>query len=64
MGVCLKSSAPLEGDFLLPRACRKSELIYKNTLGKNKKRILHRNDSIHQRLQLGKKTMAGDTTGL
>lgn len=64
MGVCPQGSAPLEGDFLLPRACRKTELVYKNTLGNHMKWFLHRNDSIHLRLQLGKKTMAGDTTGL
>lgn len=48
----------------MPRACRKTELVYKNTLGNYMKWISHRNDSIHLKLQLGKKTMAGDTTGL
>lgn len=64
LGVCLQGSAPLEGDFLLPRACRKTDLVYKNTLGNHMKWISHRNDSIHLKLQLGKKTMAGDTTRL
>lgn len=64
VGVCLQGSAPLDRDFLLPRACRKTELVYKNTLDNNMKWILHRNDSIHIKLQLGKKTMAEDTTGL
>lgn len=64
VGVCLEGSAPLDRDFLLPRARRKTELVYKNTLGNNMKWILHKNDSIHLKLQFSKKTTAGDSTGL